>query len=270
MPEPKIPAVFLDWAGTAVDHGSIAPVHALEDIFREYGVTAPRPLVRRHMGLAKKDHIRKLLEEPYVQEQWTARHHSSPLESDVEAMYARFEPQMMEVLAGYATVIAGVVDAVETMRARGIKIAGTTGYTRPMLDRLEPLAAAQGYRTDRSLAPEDAGGGRPFPWMCYRLAMDLRIYPLFNCVKIGDTESDIAEGRNAGMWTIGITRSGNAVGLTEGDWSKLHPEQQRTLLACADLELRSAGAHYTAETVAHVLPILDEITEKIARGEHPR
>ncbi len=270
MPDAKIPAVFLDWAGTAVDHGSIAPVHALEDIFHEYGVTAPRPLVRRHMGLAKKDHIRKLLEEPYVQEQWTALHHAPPQESDVEAMYAGFEPQMMEVLAGYATVISGVVDAVEAMRARGIKIAGTTGYTRPMLDRLETMAATQGYRTDRSLAPEDAGGGRPFPWMCYRLAMDLQIYPLFNCVKIGDTESDIAEGRNAGMWTIGVTRSGNAVGLTESDWSKLDPEQQRTLLDCAELELRSAGAHYTAETVAHVLPILDEITERIARGERPR
>lgn len=270
MPDTKIPAVFLDWAGTAVDHGSIAPVHALEDIFHQYGVTAPRPLVRRHMGLAKKDHIRKLLEEPYVQEQWTALHHAPPQESDVEAMYAGFEPQMMEVLAGYATVISGVADAVEAMRARGIKIAGTTGYTRPMLDRLETMAATQGYRTDRSLAPEDAGGGRPFPWMCYRLAMDLHIYPLFNCVKIGDTESDIAEGRNAGMWTIGVTRSGNSVGLMESDWSKLDSEQQRTLLDCAELELRSAGAHYTAETVAHVLPILDEITERIACGERPR
>ena len=138
-------------------------------------------------------------------------------------MYAKFEPQMMEVLAGYATVISGVVDAVEAMRARGMKIAGTTGYTRPMLDRLEALAARQGYRTDRSLAPEDAGGGRPFPWMCYRLAMDLRIYPLSACVKIGDTESDIAEGLNAGMWTIGVTRSGNTVGLSEDDWSKLDP-----------------------------------------------
>jgi phosphonoacetaldehyde hydrolase len=269
MPDSKIPAVFLDWAGTAVDHGSIAPVHALEDIFREYGLTAPRPLVRRHMGMAKKDHIRRLLEEPYVQQQWIALHHVPSQESDVERMYARFEPQMMEVLAGYATVISGVVDAVGAMRARDIKIAGTTGYTRPMLDRLETMAAAQGYRTDRSLAPEDAGGGRPFPWMCYRLAMDLQVYPLSHCVKIGDTESDIAEGLNAGMWTIGVTRSGNTVGLTESDWSNLDPQEQRKLLACADLELTSAGAHYTAETVAHVLPILDEITERIARGERP-
>ena len=80
----EIPAIFLDWAGTAVDHGSIAPVNALENIFREFGMTAPRPLVRRYMGLAKKDHIRKLLEEPYVKEQWTALHHAPPQERDVD------------------------------------------------------------------------------------------------------------------------------------------------------------------------------------------
>jgi len=101
----KIPAVFLDWAGTVVDHGSIAPVNALENIFHEFGVNAPRPIVRRYMGLAKKDHIRKMLEEPEVKEQWISLHHAPPQERDVEQMYARFEPQMMEVLAGYATVI---------------------------------------------------------------------------------------------------------------------------------------------------------------------
>jgi phosphonoacetaldehyde hydrolase len=151
-----------------------------------------------------------------------------------------------------------------------MKIAGTTGYTRPMLDRLEALATQQGYRTDRSLAPEDAGGGRPFPWMCYRLAMDLRIYPLSSCVKIGDTESDIAEGMNAGMWTIGVTRSGNSVGLSEEDWLKLDQGEQKKLLACAEQELRSAGAHYIAETVAHTLPILNEIERRLAAGEGPR
>jgi phosphonoacetaldehyde hydrolase len=270
MPSHKIPAIFLDWAGTAVDHGSIAPVQALENIFDQFGIVVPRPLVRRYMGLAKKDHVRKLLEEPEVKQQWRALRNAVPQERDVDEIYANFEPQMMEVLSGYAAVISGVIDAVATMRARGMKIAGTTGYTRPMLDRLEALAAEQGYRTDRSLAPEDAGGGRPFPWMCYRLAMELRIYPLSSCVKIGDTESDIEEGRNAGMWTIGVTRSGNAVGLPEGDWFRLDPGEQKKLLAGADEELRSAGAHYTAETVAHTLPLLDEIEHRIAIGERPK
>jgi phosphonoacetaldehyde hydrolase len=269
MSKSIIPAVFMDWAGTVVDHGSIAPVKAIEDIFDEFGVAVSRPLVRRYMGLAKKDHIRKLLEEPEVVQQWLAAHSAKPDESDVDRMYARFEPQMMALLAGYATVISGAVETAETLRARGIKIAGTTGYTRPMLEQLQVLAAEQGYRTDASLVPEDVGAGRPYPWMCFRLAIDLRIYPLFSCVKIGDTESDILEGRNAGMWTIGLTRCGNSVGLTEAEWAQLDGMEQSRLLDIADEELRQAGANYTAESLAHILPILDEIEQRAAQGQYP-
>ena len=265
-----IPAVFLDWAGTVVDHGSVAPVKAIEDIFAEFGVTVSRQLVRRYMGLAKKDHIRKLLEEPEVVEQWLAVHPVRPVERDVDLLYGRFEPQMMSLLAGYATVISGAVEAANALRLRSIKIAGTTGYTRPMLEQLQHLAAEQGYRTDASLAPEDVGAGRPYPWMCFRLAIDLRIYPFSACVKIGDTESDIQEGRNAGMWTIGLTRSGNSIGLTEQEWGEIESSEQSRLIAQADEELRQAGAHYTAESIAHVLPVLDEIERRIVSGELPR
>ena len=267
---PRIPAVFLDWAGTVVDHGSVAPVKALEDIFAEAGVPVARPLVRRYMGLAKKEHIRRILDEPEVAANWKSAHGTSPSESDVVRLYARFEPQMMELLAGYAEVIPGAAETVEILRGKGIRIAGTTGYTRPMLERLERLAAEQGYRTDKSLVPEDVGAGRPYPWMIFKLALDLRIYPLSACVKIGDTESDIEEGRNAGMWTIGLTRSGNSVGLTAQEWNALDAAEQARLLARAGEELKSAGAHYTAESIAHVVPLLEEIESRIAAGEYPR
>ena len=270
MTDSRIKAVFLDWAGTVVDHGSVAPVRAIEEIFAEVGVTVSRPLVRRYMGLAKRDHICELLQEREVVEQWLAVHAVGPEESDVDLLYRRFEPQMMELLAGYATVISGAVETVNALRARGVKIAGTTGYTRPMLERLQHLAAEQGYRTDASLAPEDVGAGRPFPWMCYRLAIDLRIYPLSSCVKIGDTESDILEGRNAGMWTVGLTRSGNSVGLTEEEWGRLDSGGQATRIARAEKELRLAGAHYTADSIADVIPVLDEIERRITSGELPR
>ena len=266
----NIPAVFLDWAGTVVDHGSVAPVKALEDIFAAAGVPVDRRLVRRSMGLAKKDHIRRILEEPQVAANWLSAHGAIPGESDVVRLYASFEPQMMELLAGYAEVITGAAETVEILRGKGIRIAGTTGYTRPMLERLEQLAAEQGYRIDKSLVPEDVGAGRPFPWMIFKLAIDLRIYPLSACVKIGDTPSDIEEGRNAGMWTIGLTRSGNSVGLREKEWNSLKTADQARLLTAAAEELTFAGAHYTAESIAHVLPVLDEIECRVAAGELPR
>lgn len=268
--KPIIPAVIFDWAGTVVDHGSIAPVKALEDIFAAEGIDAPRALVRKYMGLAKRDHVRAMLHEPVIAAQLARLQARRVTEEDVDRLYAQFEPQMMALLPGYAEVIAGAAEITEELRSRGVRIGGTTGYTRPMLDELIQLAAEQGYRTDASLCPEDVGAGRPHPWMCYRLGIDLHVYPLARCVKVGDTPSDIEEGRNAGMWTIGLTRSGNAVGLTETEWKTLGADERKRLLAVAEQELVSAGAHFTAESVAHILPVLDEIERRIRAGDLPR
>lgn len=264
-----IPAIFLDWAGTVVDHGSMAPVKALDDVFSQAGIIVSRPMIRRYMGLAKKDHVRNLLSEEDVARQWTERYAIAPNEDDVERLYAQFEPRMMEVLSGCAQVISGVPEIAAQVRSRGIKIGGTTGYTRPMLETIERLAAEQGYAPDASLAPEDVGAGRPFPWMCYRLAIDLRVYPLSSCVKVGDTESDIQEGRNAGMWTIGVTRTGNGSGMTEEEWLRTQPTERALVLERVGEDLTMAGAHFTAESVAHILPILDEIEVRIQWGERP-
>src|SRR5215831_10663199 len=80
------------------------------------------------------------------------------------------------------------------------------GYTRPMLDLLAGEAARQGFRPEISLCPEDAGGGRPHPWMCLRIAIEFRLSSTAACVKVGDTPVDMREGRNAGMWAVGVSR----------------------------------------------------------------
>jgi phosphonoacetaldehyde hydrolase len=95
--------------------------------------------------------------------------------------------------------------------------------------------------------------------MCYLTAVRLKTYPLSAFVKIGDTPTDMEEGRNAGMWTIGITRTGNEVGLTEDEWQQLPSAGQNALLATAQRHLVDAGAHYTAESVAECDPIFDRI-----------
>ena len=265
----SLQAVIFDWAGTTVDHGSLAPVRTLQRVFAQRDIAVPDEVARRDMGLAKIDHIRKLLAEPEVLSIWKDLYGRNPREADVEDLYADFIPLQMSCLLDYSKLIDGVADTVKKLRARNIRIGGTTGYTRPMLEQLLTSAAAQGYRPDQSLCPDDVGAGRPHPYMCYRLAIDLRVYPMSACVKIGDTQSDIAEGLNAGMWTIGITRTGNMVGLSESDWLALPSAEQARILARAKALLQSSGAHYVAASVAECLPILYEIEGRIERGERP-
>jgi phosphonoacetaldehyde hydrolase len=115
----------------------------------------------------------------------------------------------------------------------------------------------------------DVPAGRPAPWMCYLNAINLRVYPMEAMVKIGDTVSDIQEGRNAGMWTIGVTKTGNELGLTEVEVAALAPADLRARLEAIGDRLRAAGAHYVAESIQECPEIVDIINDRLVRGERP-
>ncbi len=265
----SIAMVVLDWAGTTVDHGSLAPVRTLQRVFAGRGIELADAVARRDMGIAKIDHIRKLLAEPEVHSEWQRLGNSPATEREVEALYKEFIPLQMACLLDYAKLIDGVLPVVEGLRASGIRIGGTTGYTRPMLEALEAAATPQGYTTDESLCPDDVGAGRPHPFMCYELAVRLRASPLWTCVKIGDTVSDVEEGRNAGMWTIAITRTGNMTGLSEEKWNALSPEAQAAKSEVAHTSLQKHAPHFIVPSVADILPVIAEIEQRILRGERP-
>jgi phosphonoacetaldehyde hydrolase len=212
------------------------------------------------MGLAKKEHIRELLR---------LKMQAEPGEATVEDWYAAFIPMQMECLASYSKVIPGVVEMCTKLRTRGIRIGSTTGYTRPMLDLLLERAAAQGYIPDSALCPEDAGGGRPAPWMCYLSAIRLHAYPLHTMIKVGDTESDVQEGLNAGMWTVGVIRTGNMIGLSTGEYSALAVSEQNVRLEAAGRKLLDNGAHFVIQSAGDLEAVLDPIEERIRSGERP-
>ena len=71
------------------------------------------------------------------------------------------------------------------------------------------------------------------------------------CVKIGDTPPDIAEGRNAGMWTIAVAATGNEIGLSEEQFATLTGTERSRRLAAARDHLRQAGAHDVVDSVSH-------------------
>jgi phosphonoacetaldehyde hydrolase len=242
----RLKAVILDWAGTTVDFGSLAPVRTIQEVFRRRGLAVSEALARRDMGIAKRDHIRAVL----------ATFEPDVTEAVVDELYAAFVPLQLQVLNENSELIPGVRDAVERMKARGLRIGSTTGYTRQMLEVLMRCAQAQGYEPEVSLTPEDVGGGRPHPFMIFEAAVRLKTYPLSAFVKIGDTPSDIEEGRNAGCWTVGVAATGNMMGLCG------------TIERACD-ELRRAGAHFVIDSVADTDAVFDEIENRLSAGRLP-
>lgn len=262
-------AVILDWAGTTIDYGSRAPVAAFVEVFRRRGVEITPHQARGPMGTAKRDHIRALLSLEPVGEKWELVHGRSWNEADVDAMHEEFVPLEVERAASHARLIPGVVKTVAELRERGIKIGSCSGYDREIMAEILPAAREQGYKVDTLVCPEDVPAGRPHPWMMYRAAMDLRVYPMSACVKVGDTVPDIEEGLNAGAWTVGLAKSGNELGLSEEEVAALDAATLASSLGDIRERMLRAGAHHVADTIADLPDVLDSIEGRLERGERP-
>jgi phosphonoacetaldehyde hydrolase len=146
-------------------------------------------------------------------------------------------------------------ETVDWLRGRGIKIGSTTGYTRSIMERVLPLAAAQGYAPDNLVCADDLPEGRPGPLMMYKCFVDLVVYPPSAVIKVDDTEPGIAEGVAAGCVTVGVALSGNAVGKTPEELAALSEAEIAPLRATATDLLKAAGADHVIDTIAD-LPAL--------------
>jgi len=265
----KVRAVLLDWAGTTMDFGCMAPAVVFVKVFERAGVPITMDEARAPMGAHKRVHIQKITELDAVRARWQARHGRPPGEADVDRMFADFVPLQLECLSEYSTLIPGTLEVVAALRAREVKIGSTTGYLREMMAINLADAKAQGYEPDATVCASDVPAGRPYPYMCLQNMLDLRVWPVEACVKVDDTLPGIEEGLNAGMWTVGLAVSGNEVGLPLAAWQALPPAEQQARRERAHARLRMGGAHWVVDTIADLLPCLDDIEARLARGEKP-
>ena len=262
-------AVVFDWAGTTVDHGSLAPAIVFQEVFRRRGINITLAHAREPMGMAKREHIAAIAQIPEVASAWRQAKGSSFHVSDIDAIYEEFLPLQQQVLANHSQVITGVPEAVATCRRMGLKIGSTTGYTRALMQIVTDSARRQGYEPDCVLCAEDAPRGRPAPYLLYEVSKRLDVYPLWSMVNVDDTRVGIEAGRNAGCWTVGVTRTGNSVGLSKEEIDALPIAEVRRLCDAAAQQLRWAGAHYIIESVADIPEIILDIEHRARSGETP-
>src|SRR5580692_4513647 len=124
----RIRAVMLDWAGTTVDHGSIAPVLALTTLFAKHGIVLSMEDARRDMGLLKRDHIQAILALPNIRAEWRVLFGKEPGAEDVARLFEEFGPVQMDIITQHSKVIDGVAEVTKNWQDRGLLIGSTTGY----------------------------------------------------------------------------------------------------------------------------------------------
>ncbi len=265
----KIKAVILDWAGTVVDHGSSAPMGAFVKAFAHFGVTISITDARGPMGMAKRDHIRMVGTAPAVAAAWRANHGRDFDDAAIDAIFEVFEPLNVAAVEAHSALIPGAHDALQWCKARGIRVGSTTGYTRPIMERLMPLAAAQGFVPDVTICAGDLAAGRPAPLQIWSALAQMGIWPASSVIKLDDTAPGIGEARAAGCWAAGAALTGNNPGLTAEELARLPPDQRSALRRAASEPLLRAGAHLVIDSIAELPWLVEHIEARLEAGEKP-
>ena len=265
----SLKAVVFDWAGTIVDYGSCAPAGVFIEVFKRRGVTISQAEARAPMGMEKRAHLSAIAAVPEIRQRWQNANESGITERDIDQMYAEFLPLQIACLPQYADLISGTLELVEGCRRRGMKIGTSTGYARVLMDVLVPEAAQRGLRVDVVVTADEVPQGRPAPWMCIENAKRLGIWPMQALAVVDDTIPGVEAGLNAGMWTVAVAKSGNELGLSFGEIAALSATDCQHRLDAAYNRFLDSGAHYVVDTVAQLMPVLDDIEARLRRGETP-
>lgn len=262
-----VKAIILDWAGTTVDFGSFAPVAAFVKAFETYGITPTIEETRAPMGMQKWAHIEKMLGGSRIADLFTQKYDRPYNQEDIDAIYKEFKPALFSSLEAYTKPLPGVIKTVEKIRAMGIKIGSTTGYTRSMMDIVVPSACEKGYSPDCLVVPDEVGGvGRPYPYMLWRCLEKLSVGGIHEVIKVGDTAADIAEGKNAGCLAVGVCKGSNMLGLGEEAYGDLTTAELADYYKQTTQKYLDAGADYVIGSIDELPALILQIDERRGRN----
>ncbi|MQT56427.1 phosphonoacetaldehyde hydrolase [Pseudomonas sp. FSL R10-0399] len=266
----KLQAAILDWAGTVVDFGSFAPTQIFVEAFAEFDVQVSIEEARGPMGMGKWDHIRTLCDQPQISERYKKVFGRTPSDDDVTAIYQRFMPLQIEKIAEHSALIPGALETIALLRRQGLKIGSCSGYPAQVMAKVVELAATNSYTADHVVATDDVPNGRPWPAQALANVIALGIDDVGACVKVDDTVPGILEGRRAGMWTVALVCSGNALGLTYEQYRALDPATLASERARIHRLFEGSRPHYLIDTLSDLPEVIADINKRLANGEMPQ
>ncbi len=207
-----IQLVVFDMAGTTVrDRGNVG--EAFINAFKESGINIPFEEVKKVMGWRKIDAVKMLLK----------KFHPGPADTEmVKKIHDAFIRNMVRYYEedGTLSPLPYAEEIFVALKDRGVKIALNTGFPRTIADTiLKRLNWNEGKTIDAVIASDEVPEGRPHPFMIYSIMEQLQVTDSGAVAKVGDTEVDVEEGRNA--------KCGLVVSVTTGAYSRLQLEQYK-------------------------------------------
>jgi phosphonatase-like hydrolase len=206
-------AVF-DIAGTTVADQHVV-ADAFSKAFKSYGYSGiVKEDVKPLMGYKKPEAIRMVLKNIGA----------DPSDELVENIHTAFVNEMMDHYE-YSSEVKPMQQAENVFlqfKRKGIRIALNTGFSRDIADVIvHRLQWKERGLIDDYIASDEVEAGRPQPFMIQTLMQRAGITDAKEVIKIGDTEVDVNEGRNAGCSLVVAVTTG---AFTKEQLSAYHPD----------------------------------------------
>ncbi|WP_187977790.1 phosphonatase-like hydrolase [Mycetocola sp. JXN-3] len=219
-------AVF-DMAGTTIDDGG-AVYRALAEAVTETGATVDPGDLQTWMGTEKHAALEALI----------TLGGGTVTPEVVDTAYARFADILADNYAARPPrPLLGIPETLAALRAAGIRIALTTGFTRAVatgiLEEMGWRIGSPGeddvVTIDALVCGDEVAQGRPAPYLIHRAMERTGVVDVARVLTAGDTVVDVRAGINAGVaHTVGVLTGEltvddfAAAGFAPGESERVH------------------------------------------------
>lgn len=236
-------AVIFDLSGTLIDFGSLATLKTMKKVFKSKGIIIDNEIIKKDMGIKKKYHIQKILNNPLIKYKWFKKYKKPINKSELFNLCISFDKELPLIVKKNLNLIPNVKNIFKILKKNYIKIGATTGYPKKITKIILSYLEKNKLNLDYCVSEDEVKKGRPGPDMCIKNLKNLKITNPKKCLKIDDSISGIVEGKKAKMLTIGLISTGIQMGLSNSVYKKKNKKELRNKIYKIKKDFKSVNTN---------------------------
>jgi phosphonoacetaldehyde hydrolase len=258
-----IRACIFDLGGTIVDKYSLTPFLSFKNAFKKNNINIRNSLIKNDMGMDKKSHIEKILNDPYTARNWFVEHKKYPNNDTVEKIYKDFN-EIQNNQAKSIDIIPETKKCINYLRGKNILLGCTTGFGKETMENIGTVLRKDDIYLDSYVSSTcvDISTVRPKAGMIYKNMLKLDLLGKSDkIIKLDDTKIGIQEGNTAGCITVGVARWSTYMDFEPDADEFLNDTDMQRKLIQSRRKLSEANPDYIIDTLDHLIPLINRINQ---------